>query len=122
MEVLVENLNEVVDSFKVEEIIIANINTDAEVEASIASVDNLEVAELNKVGVFGISNRHNCETKHILTFQELIILKQTCVNLLNEFLFLLIIKVHVPLGESGLPRSVLNHHKPYHDRTMFLKH
>ena len=65
MEVLVENLNEVVDSFKVEEIIIANINTDAEVEASIASVDNLEVAELNKVGVFGISNRHNYKTKNI---------------------------------------------------------
>ena len=47
-------------------------------------------SHLDEVGVFGVSHRHNG------------------MNLLNQLLLFLIIKVHVPLGESCLPRSVLD--------------
>jgi hypothetical protein len=45
---------------------------------------------LHKVGVLGITDSHHS------------------MYLLNQLLFLVVIKLHVPLGQSGLPRSVLN--------------
>lgn len=45
---------------------------------------------LHKVGVLGITDSHHS------------------MYLLNQLLFLVVIKLHVPLGQSGLPCSVLN--------------
>lgn len=45
---------------------------------------------LHKVGVLGISDRHHG------------------VHFLNQLLLLIIIKLHVPLGQPCLPRSVLD--------------
>ena len=55
------------------------------------SVDNFEVSEFDKVGVLGISDRHYS------------------MHLLYQLLPLLLLKVDVPLGQPGLPRSVLDH-------------
>ena len=44
----------------------------------------------HKVGMFGITHCYNG------------------VHLLNQFLFLIILKVHVPLGQTSLACSVLN--------------
>ena len=38
----------------------------------------------------------------------------TCVNLFDEFLLLLVVKVHVPFCQPGLPCPVLDHDKPDH--------
>ncbi len=38
----------------------------------------------------------------------------TSMDLLNELLLLLVVEVHVPLGQPRLPRPVLYHHKPDH--------
>lgn len=47
MEVLIENFNKVVNGFQVDEVVVGNINTDAKIEASVTTVDNLEVTELH---------------------------------------------------------------------------
>ena len=59
MEIFIKNLNKVVDGLQVVEIVIIDINADAEVKAGIATVDNLEVSKLDKVGMLGIAYRHN---------------------------------------------------------------
>ena len=43
---MITYLYKVVDGFQVEQVVITNINTEAEVEACVAAVHNLEVAEL----------------------------------------------------------------------------
>jgi len=96
MKILIEDLNKVVYGLQVVKIVIIDVHTDAEVEAGIATVHNLEVSKLNKVGVFGISHSHNC------------------MNFFYQLLLLFIVKVHVPLGQPGLARPVLDHHEPDH--------
>ena len=59
VEILVENLDKVVDGLQVVEVVVAHIHTDAKVEASVAPIHNLEVAKFYKVGVLGISHRHD---------------------------------------------------------------
>ena len=59
VKILVENLDKVVNSFEVVEVIIIDINADAEVETGVSSVDNFKVSELHEVCVFGIPHRHN---------------------------------------------------------------
>lgn len=49
----------------------------------------------NKVCVFSISNSHNR------------------VNLFNQLVFLIILKMHVPFSQPRLPRSVLDENEPY---------
>ena len=36
------------------------------------------------------------------------------MDFFNEFLLLLVVKVHVPLGQPGLARPVLDHDEPDH--------
>lgn len=50
----------------------------------------LEFTHLNKVSVFGISYCHES------------------MNFLDQFLFLIIIEVHVPLGKSRFPSTILD--------------
>ena len=59
MEVFVENFHKIVNCFKIVEVVVTHIHTDAKVEASISSIDNFEISELDKVCMFGISHRHN---------------------------------------------------------------
>ena len=59
MKVFVEDLNKVVNGLKIIEVIVIHVDTDAEVEPSVAPVDNLKVPELHKVCVFGIPYCHN---------------------------------------------------------------
>ena len=50
------DLDEVVNGFEVEEVVVGDVDANAEVEAGVASVDDLVVAELHEVGVLGIAN------------------------------------------------------------------
>ena len=49
-------LDEIVDSFEVEEIVVWHVDADAEVEPGVAAVDDLIVPELNEIGVFRIAD------------------------------------------------------------------
>lgn len=113
MEVLVEHLHEVMDGLQVAQVVVVHVHADAKVQASVTTVDYLKVAELktgrkwtldkqavgfcfsrnaylDKVGVFCIPDRDQC------------------VHLLDKLLLLVIIKVHVPLGQAGLSGTVLD--------------
>jgi hypothetical protein len=46
---------------KIVEVVVANIDTYAEVEAGVSAVDDLEVSELHKVCVLGIPHSDHCE-------------------------------------------------------------
>ena len=59
VKVLVEDLNKVVNGLEIIEVIVIHVDTDAEVQSSVAPVDNLKVPELHKVCMFGISYCHN---------------------------------------------------------------
>ena len=59
VKVLVEDLNKVVNSLEIIEVIVIHVDTDAEVQPCVAPVDNLKVSELHKVCMFGISYCHN---------------------------------------------------------------
>ena len=47
------------NGFEVEEVVVGDVDANAEVEARVASVDDLVVAELHEVGVLGIANWKN---------------------------------------------------------------
>ena len=47
MEELIEHFNKVVNCFKVGQVVVIKINTDAEIQPSIATVHNLEVTKLS---------------------------------------------------------------------------
>lgn len=96
VEIFVEDFNKVVDCFEVAQVIVVDVDADAEVEAGIATVHNFEVAELYEVCVFGISDGDDG------------------MHFLYQFLLLVIVKVHVPLGQPRLARSVLDQDKPDH--------
>ena len=49
-------LDEVVDGLEIKEVVVRDVDADAEVEPGVAPIDDLVVAELHKVGVLGISN------------------------------------------------------------------
>ena len=99
MEVFVKDLNKVVNGFQVAQVVVVDIDADAEVQTCVPAVHDLEVAELqwkddrrdekvpltyeywkylNKVRVFCIPNGNNC------------------VNFFNQLLLLIIIEIHVP--------------------------
>lgn len=48
MEVFVQDLDEIMDCFQIAQVVIVNVHTNAEIEAGVASVDNFEVAELER--------------------------------------------------------------------------
>ena len=47
MKIFVENFNKVVNGFEVRKVVVGDVNTDAEVEASVATVDYLEIPKLH---------------------------------------------------------------------------
>lgn len=78
------------DGLEIGQIVVVDIHADAEVEASVASVDDLEVPELHKVGVLGIPDGDHG------------------VHLLDQLLLLVVIELHVPLGQARLACPVLD--------------
>ena len=67
--------------------------TETEIQAfhqKVTVVEYQVCPNLHKVGVFGITDRDHS------------------VDLLDELLLLVVIKLHVPLSQPGLPRSVLD--------------
>lgn len=84
------------DGLQVGQVVVVDVHADAEVEAGVASVNDLEVPELHKVGVFGISDSDHG------------------VHFLNQLLFLVIIKLHVPLGQARLACPVLDEDEADH--------
>jgi len=115
MEVFVEHLHEVVNGLQIAQVVVVYVHADAEVQTRIASVDDLEVAELqrqkcdkrviqkniwtrshlHKVGVLGIAH---CDHG---------------MHLLNQFLLLVVIEVHIPLGQASFSSSVLYKYESY---------
>ena len=59
----------------------------------VPSVDNFEVPKLDKVGVLGVPDGDDG------------------VPLLDQLLLLLVLEVHVPLGQPRLSRPVLDHYE-----------
>ena len=49
MEELIEYLYKVVNGLEVSQVVVVKVNTDAEVETSVATVDNLEITKLYKI-------------------------------------------------------------------------
>jgi len=96
VKVFVQHLHKVVDGLEVVKVIVTDVDTDAEVEASVPAINYFEVPEFDKICVLCISYGHHC------------------VDFLNQLLLLFIVKVHIPLCQPGLARPVLNHHKPDH--------
>ena len=113
MEVLVQHLDKVVNGFQVGKIVVPDVDADAKVQSRITSVDDFEAPELknnvkkaykqmrdmggnkgdkhlHKICVFGIANGDQR------------------VHLLNQLLLLIIVEMHVPLGEPCLPCAVLD--------------
>ena len=56
VEVFVEDLDKVVNGFEVEEVVVRDVDADAEVEAGVTSIDDFVVPKLNEVCVLGITN------------------------------------------------------------------
>jgi len=56
---VIGHLHEVVNGLEVEEVVVWDVDTDAEVEAGVAPIDDLVVPKLDKVCVFRISNCQN---------------------------------------------------------------
>ena len=52
------------------------------------------ITHLDEVGVLGVPDRHDG------------------VHLLDQLLLLVVVEVHVPLGESRLPRAILDQDEP----------
>jgi len=55
-EIFVQNLDKVMNGFKIEEIVVGDIDANAKIETRVASVDDLEVPELDKVCVLRIAD------------------------------------------------------------------
>ncbi len=49
-------LDEVVNGFQVEQVVVGHVDADAEVESRVASVNDLVVAELHEVRVLGVAH------------------------------------------------------------------
>jgi len=93
MEVFVQNLYKIMDSFQVKQVVVGHINTNAEIEASVSPIYDLEISEFNKICVLGIAN---CDEG---------------VNLLDKLLLLFCFKIGVPFGESSFTSTVLDQDK-----------
>lgn len=48
MEVFVEHFDKVVNGFEIAQVVIIHVHTDAEIQASIAAINDFEVAELER--------------------------------------------------------------------------
>lgn len=110
VEILVQNLHEVVNGFEITQVVIIHVDTDAEVETSIATINNFEVAELKNSRLVSTFVHWKCPYLHkigVLGVSD----GDDCVNLLNQLLFLVVIEIHVPFRQSGLSSPVLDQNK-----------
>lgn len=96
MEVFVEHFDKVVYRFQVAQVVVANVDADAEVQARVPPVDDLEVTELHEVRVFGVPDSDDR------------------VHLFDQLLFLVVVEVHVPLRQSRLAGPVLYQYEADH--------
>lgn len=96
VEVFVQHFYKVVYRLEISQVVVAHVHADAEVEAGVAPVDDLEVSELHEIRVLGVPDSHHG------------------VDLFDQFLLLVIVEVHVPLGQAGLAGSVLDEDEPNH--------
>ena len=96
VEVFVEDFDEVVDRLEIHEIIVADVDADAEIESRVPPVDDLEVSKLDEVGVFGVSDR------------------DAGVDLLDQLLLFVVVEIHVPLGQTSLSRPILDEDEADH--------
>lgn len=55
VEVFVENFHKIVNRFKITQVVIVHVHTDAEVETSVATINDFEVAELEEKILLGNS-------------------------------------------------------------------
>ena len=56
MEVFIEDLDKVVNSFQVEQVVVGHVNANAEIETGIAPIYNLEIPKFDEICVLGIAN------------------------------------------------------------------
>ena len=126
MEILIQHLDKVVNRLQVGQIVIPDIDADAKVQASIASIDDLEAAKLQtqtslcensgqSKKVAAIDNppqKIMARSKIGLYLHEICVFgianRHQCVHLLDQLLLLVIVEMHVPFGEPCLPCTVLN--------------
>lgn len=55
MEVFIEDFNKVMNGFKIEQIVVTNINANTKVKSSVSSINYLEVPKFDKVSVLCIT-------------------------------------------------------------------
>lgn len=116
------HLHEVMNGLQVRQVVIGDVHADTEIEPGVAPINDLKVpklgekskkgegeelkgvkkggfwgekggfwgADLDEIGVFGIADGDDG------------------VDLLDELLLLVVVKLHVPLGQAGLPSAVLD--------------
>lgn len=118
VEVFVENLHEVVNGFEITQVVIVHVDADAEVETSIATINNFEIAELKNsrlVSVFGAWMWSYLHKIGVLGVSD----GDDRVDFLNQLLLLVIIEIHVPFRQSGFASPVLDQDKS--NLEMFLR-
>lgn len=101
------------NSFQIVKVIVGDVNTNAEVQPGVATIYDFEVAELDEIRVLGISHGHT----RMNFFDQF--LKDNMfyfpVEISNfTHLFLIVVKVHIPFGQSCLTGTVLDQNKTDH--------
>lgn len=110
VEVFVEDFHEIVNGFEITQVVIVHVDTDAEVETSIATINNFEIAELKDSGlgrVFGGRKGSYLDKIGVLSVSD----SDDSVDLLDELLLLVVIEIHVPFRQSGFSSPVLDQDK-----------
>lgn len=112
-------LYKVVDGLKICQVVVFQVNTDAEKETSISAVHNLKISELQNVAQNAVCTYtlRDCQLRmaHLCAWTHR---NKICmfrvpdghngVDLFNQFLFFIIFKVHVPLGQPRLSSAILD--------------
>jgi len=80
VEILVEHFHKVVDSLEIHEVVVADVDADAKVESGVSPINDLEIAKLDEVGVFGVSDG------------------DAGVDFFDQLLLFVVVEIHVPFG------------------------
>ena len=78
------------NGFEIKQIVVADVDADTKVEASVPPVDDLVVSELDEIRVLGVSDGDQG------------------VDFFDQFLLLLRLETVVPFRQSGFSRSILD--------------